>query len=360
MNLLALLLTAVICIIAAEITARAIWSRRCGVPFYHPGRVLLAFYPEMRKVIKATPNHEDVFFNVLLLGGSLMVRRWGTVEQAISEQLAAQGYKNARIFNLCGAGHTSRDILLKYAALDRARFDLVIFSLPINDARANNVPPDLFSQDYGHFFRYETLNAMARYHGNTAFALPYSLHYLALHMCYLLKKDRYIPFGIPRQEWLEYGMIPQNDEVVRNNLSAILDLANSRGDRLVTMTFAAYDPSGYSSEAFEEKRLDFALHLLPFEIWGKREHVVAALKLGNETLRALATGRDGVVLVDQDRLMPRSARYFNDPVHLTVIGSFLFAENLVSALPVDWKDNRPVSKQYLTRDKSAKGEVPAR
>ena len=264
--------------------------------------------------------------------------------------MAVQGYRNVRIFNLCVAGHTSRDVLLKYAALDQARFELVIFSLPVTDACANNVPPDLFSQDYGHFFRYETLNAMARYHGNAVFALPYSLHYLTLRMRYLLSKDRYIPFGIPRQEWLEYGMIPQNEEAFRNNVSAIFDLAKCRGDRLMPMTFAVHDPSVYSLEDFKGKRLDFALHLLPFETWGKRENVVAALKLENETLRALATGREGVVLVDQDRLMPKSARYFNDPMHLTVIGSCLFAENLVSALPVGWKENRPASGQPLTQD----------
>jgi hypothetical protein len=332
MYILSLLLTALICVVAAEIVARVTWSRRCGVPFRYPGRVLLAFYPEMRKLGKTPPNREDGFFNVLLLGGSLMGRAWGAVEQTLSEQLAVRGYRNVRIFNLSVPGQTSRDGWLKYAALGHARFELVVFSPSISDARANNVPPALFRHDYAHYASYETLNAMACYHGATDFALLYSLHYLALRTRYNVRKKRYVPFGIPRQEWLRYGMIPQNDEAFRNNVSAIVELAECRGDRLVLMTLAAYDPPDYSREAFEENRLDFALHLLPFEKWGKRENVLAALSRQNDTIRALASGHEGVVLVDQDSLIPRSASNFNDPFHLTVIGSYRFAKNLLNGL----------------------------
>jgi len=40
----------------------------------------------------------------------------------------------------------------------------------------------------------------------------------------------------------------------------------------------------------------------------------------------------GAILVDVDRLMPRGARWFNDPCHLTSEGSAVFAGFLVEAM----------------------------
>jgi hypothetical protein len=53
------------------------------------------------------------------------------------------------------------------------------------------------------------------------------------------------------------------------NLTAILDLAGQRGDRVLLMTFATYLPADYSLQAFLEKRLDYGLHsAAPIEILG--------------------------------------------------------------------------------------------
>jgi hypothetical protein len=92
---------------------------------------------------------------------------------------------------------------------------------------------------------------------------------------------------------------------------------------------AIYVPADYSREAFDAKRLDYGLHLSPIELWGRREDVLATVARHNEIVRGLASRHDGVLFVDQASLMGGSARYFNDPCHLTVEGSARFAEHLV-------------------------------
>jgi len=79
------------------------------------------------------------------------------------------------------------------------------------------------------------------------------------------------------------------------------------------LTFAAYVPDNHSLE-------------------GRREYVLHALAVQNEAVRTLAAEHEGVLFVDQARLMAGSPRYFNDPCHFTVVGASRFAENVVAAL----------------------------
>ena len=259
-------------------------------------------------------------------------RDWGQVEQSLREQLACHGQRNVRIFNLAVPAHTSRDSWLKYAALGEARFELVIFYHGINETRANNVPPELFQEDYSHYSWYENVNALAPYHGAASYALPYTLRYLAVRIRHAQRKDRYVPTHMPREDWVQYGREARSAVSFKHNLSALLDLASARGDQVMLMTFATYVPENYSLEAFKEKRLDYCLHRTPIEIWGRREHVLATVAVHNEIVRSLAAQHAGVLYVDQASLMTGSAHYFNDPCHLTVAGSIKFVENLLQVL----------------------------
>jgi hypothetical protein len=98
------------------------------------------------------------------------------------------------------------------------------------------------------------------------------------------------------------------------------------------VTFALHVPPDYSLDAFRRRALDYLLFYSPIELWGERDHVVAAVAAHNAALRRLAASRPGVSLVDADALMPRSARTFNDVCHLTSEGSAEFARHLVPAL----------------------------
>lgn len=331
-RLILFLLSTLLCVVSAEVGARAFWRLRYGVPFRKPGRILYAYYPELERVDEEQPARDDNFYDILLLGESPLHGDWGEVEEDLRVQLADNGYHNVRIFNLAMPGQSSRDSWLKYAALGEARFSLVVFYDGINEVRANNAPPEIFREDYSHYSWYEIINTLAAYHGTTSFALLYTLHYLAIEMRYALTKGRYVPTHSPREDWVHYGRDPRSAVSFKHNLGAILDLATQRGDRVLLMTFATYVPKNYSLEAFKEQRLDYGLYLTPIEMWGAREHVLETVALHNEIVRSLAAQRAGVLLVDQARLMAGSPRYFNDPCHFTAAGSAKFVEYLIDGL----------------------------
>jgi hypothetical protein len=332
-----------LCLGTAELGARVFWRLRFHVPFRDPSRVLNAMYPELRDVAYAAPARGDGFYNVLLLGGSTLHPDWGPVAQALKEQLVEAGRRNVRVLDLAWPAHTSRDSRLKYAALGEARFDLVVLYDGINDARVNNVPPNLFREDYGHYSWYELANTLATYHRSASFALPYTVRYLWISLRQALHPDRYVP-TVPRADWTQYGGNVRSAVAFRDNYEAILELASKRHDRVVLMTFAAYVPEDYSLAAFEQKRLAYVMHSKPIEDWGRPQFVLKAVAAQNEVVRGLAAEHPGVLLVDQAKLMGATPSYFNDVCHLTVAGASRFAANVVLALSTEGPDTGTVSR----------------
>lgn len=331
-KVLPLLLSAFLCIVSAEVAARAFWSLSYGVPFRDPGRILYAYYPELRRVDGERPTHGDKFYDILFLGGSTLHRDFSQVEQVLLEELAYKGHRNVRIFNLAMTSHTSRDSWIKYGALGAARFELVLFYDGINETRANNAPPEIFREDYSHYSWYEDVNMLASYHGTASFALPYTLRHLVNQMRRHLTKDSYVPINMPRKDWVQYGRDSRSAVSFKHNLSAIIELARRRGDGLLLTTFATYVPKDYSLESFLKKSLDYGLHLYSFRMWGAREHVLETVAVQNEIVRSLAAQHEGVLFVDQANLMAGFPRYFNDPCHFTVVGSSIFVQHLLRVL----------------------------
>lgn len=325
------MLAFVLALAGLEAGARVYWWIRHERSVLHPGQVLEALYPELKRVELLQPRRGDGWFNVLVLDGSVFHPDWGEVESSFTQQLAAKGLRNARIFNLGEPAHTSRDSLLKYAALEDARFDLVVYYNGINDARANNVPPDLFRSDYSHFSWYAAVNSVAPYHHNAWLALPYTVRYGEVVTTARLHPARFVPMNEPRDEWTRYGGSLRGLPAFEQNLRGVVAIAADRHDPLMVMTFAFHVPDNYSREAFLQKRLDYGRHRLPIEIWGRREHVVAAMVAQNDVVRRVAAEYH-LPLVDEARLMHRSARTFDDPCHLTAEGSAEFVRHMVDAI----------------------------
>jgi hypothetical protein len=315
-----------------EAGVRAFWMLRDEVPFLEPDRILYVSYPELRRVDEDPPARDDGFLDILLLGGSALHESWSQVEVELAEQLARAGRRDVRIWNLAEVSHTSRDSRLKYLALDGARFDWVVLYHGINDARANNAPPDRFRSDYSHFAWYETANAFASHHGRSVLALPYTIRYLASRVRQALAPEQYLPRNRPHPEWIGHGGSLRSAAALEENLGAILDEAERRGDRVVLMTFATWVPEDYSLQAFAQKQLDYLLHYSPLELWGRGDYVLRAVAAHNLMVRRLAAARADVVFVDQARLMPGGERYFNDACHFTTTGSAVFVDHLLEAL----------------------------
>ena len=329
-----LLLSLLVFVVVGEVAARAFWKIQYDVPLLNPSQILYIYYPELKRVDAIKPNHSDDTYDILLLGGSVLHWVLGTVERELLEQLAYEGHRNVRIFNLSKPAQTSRDSWLKYLAVGDARFDLVIFYHGINETRANNVPPELFRQDYSHYSWYELVNELAPYHKVSSLALPYSLRFLVTRVRQRMNKNLYVPVHGPRSEWTHYGETYRSATSFDRNLRAILDLSLLRGDQMLLMTFATYVPRDYSLKAFREKRLDYVLHNhnTPIEIWGEPGNVIGAVAAHNDIIKQVAREHTDVLFVDQAILMKDSARYFNDSCHFTTVGSSKFVENLLEVL----------------------------
>jgi hypothetical protein len=210
-------------------------------------------------------------------------------------------------------------------------FDLVVVYHGINETRTNNAPPEVFRSDYGHYSWYRFVNAIDRDRLLEFVALPYFVKHASIAL-----RDRFglsvvIPTSEPRAEWLEYGVDVKSDGPFRENLSAILDMAESRGDPVLLMTFVLNIDARYTDESFRALELDYTRHRSPLRWWGTPQAVAAGVEAHNGVVRELAAGRR-TLFVDQAALMPRERRLYNDPCHLTVVGSGMFVDNMMESL----------------------------
>jgi hypothetical protein len=322
------LLLVVLCLASLELTSRLFWRSR-GVPFGHPERILQAFYPGLAKIDPHNPKWAAARAHVLLLGGSTLHPRWGSVQEELREQLAFAGHRDVRIFNLAKAGLTSRDSRLEYEALGNEHFDVVLVYDGINEARANNVPPDLFRDDYGHYGWYEVVNALARHQGRARFALPYTAEYLGLRLRQTLLPSHYVSRDTVRSDWLHYAETVRSAGPFEANLRAILARARERGEPVVLMTVATWVPEGYSLERFHASQLGYGLHETPLELWGDPSNVQRAVAAHNAVVRRVAQDSQGVRFVDQADLLAGRPGWFNDPCHLSLRGAHRFVRNLL-------------------------------
>lgn len=320
------------CFGLAEAVSRIGWWISQDVSLCDPGLVLYGFYPEMWYVHQESPRKDDEYFDILLLGASVLDPKWGSIEQQLLEKLALAGHRNVRVLNLGIPAHTTRDSLLKYRALAPYDFELVFLYHGINETRTNNAPPGVFREDYGHYAWYEVLNTIAPYQGRSTLSLPYTLRYLAVRARQALQPDRYIAEHVPREDWTQYGSDLRSAGAFEANVRAIIEEASLRGEPLMLSTFAYHVPPDYSLERFEKKQLDYLLHLTALEIWGRPENVVAGMSAHNEVVRRLASEND-VWFVDQAGLMEAAPENFNDAVHFTTRGSEAFVDHLIEALP---------------------------
>src|SRR5262245_49134174 len=260
-----------------------------GVPMTRPDRVLQAFYPGLSQIDVQDDRWQGGTPRVLRLGGSTLHPRWGNVQDELREQLAFAGVPKLRIVNLAKPGLTSRDSRLAYEAIGEAeRFDLVVVYDGLNEARANNAPPEVFRDDYAHYGWYEIVNRLARQQGTARWSLPYTLEYLGLRIRQVAFPQRYVPRNRPRPDWIGYGATVRTTEPFAANLRAILGRAARRGEPVLLMTFALWTPEGESPTVVEARQFRYGPHRTPLELWGEPAQVRAAVAAHNEVIRSLA------------------------------------------------------------------------
>lgn len=324
-----LVLMLLVCV-CGECGSRAFWALR-GVPALTAQRMIhRSFYPELVSIENAAPRRDDEVLDILLLGGSVLHNQYGNIEQLLREELFRLG-RPARVYNVAMPGQTSLDSFYKYRHLSDKTFDVVIVYHGINEVRANNCPPDVFRSDYSHYSWYRLINAWERAPDSRWFAGPYTLRFLVTKLGERLGWVAYVPTHEPRESDLKWGADLKTVDSFRRNLEGIVELARSRGQPVILMTFSYHLPPDYSRERFNRRALDYLTHSLPVELWGRPEHVAAAIEAHNGVVHSLAA-KHGVGLVDQAALIPRDGKHFNDVCHLTHEGCAVFVENLVPAI----------------------------
>jgi len=298
----------------------------------HPERIIYHFYPEMKSLAwERQQESSDNAVEVLLLGGSVLNVEWGSIDALIAERLTWELRRPVRVHNLTAPAHTTRDSLLKYKRIGDDPFDLVVVYHGINEMRTNNAPSDVFRDDYGHYSWYRFVNAIDRDRWLPFLALPYFAKHAAIVLQGRFGWSKVIPTSDPRPDWLEHGLNVKSARSFRENLSAILDLAESREEPVMLMTFASHLAEGYSEEAFRALELDYTRHRSPLRWWGTPEAVAAGIEAHNAVIRDLAATRR-ILFVDQAALIPGERRIYNDVCHLTVSGSELFVDNMMDTL----------------------------
>jgi hypothetical protein len=228
-------------------------------------------------------------------------------------------------------GHTSLDSLYKYRQLAPAGVELVVVYHGINELRANNVPPESFRADYSHYGWYELVRDVVDGQALYPLATPYSMRFVVRRLIAKLGLRDYVPVERPRPEWVGYGHDVRSREPFRNNLAAIVELARSRGERVVLMSYASYIPPGYSDAKFLARELDYVLYTAPIGLWGDVENVRAGLAAHNAVIHELVASNPDLEYADIAGAIPDEGRYYNDVCHFSVDGAEPFVQALLPA-----------------------------
>lgn len=320
---------AVFIILSAEISSRAYLAIEKGVPFFKPGKILYKYYPSLEKIGREEIVKGDACYDLLFLGGSVLTNEWGDIEGLFREGLEKKLKRKVRIHNLAQAAHTSLDSYYKYRHLTKKNFDLVLLYHGINDVRANNSPGSIFRPDYSHYAWYEDIKTIEAHKEIDLLTSPYVAHYIIMLAARRLHPERYLPLEMPWIRWVEHGIEIKTEEPFRRNLRNILEIAGRKKEKVVLMTFAYHIPENYSMRRLMEKTLDYGTHARPIEIWGRPENVAKGIEAHNKVIRDLAAYYRDAAFADQDNLIPKDGRHFNDICHLSEEGSREFVDNLL-------------------------------
>jgi hypothetical protein len=309
--------------------AKLFWKFQAGVPIDEAAFVRDFYFPEIRRsrVKEIEPRHDDPYFDVLLLGGSVLEPGWGTVEELLTGKFRAELGNRFQVYNFGHSAHTSRDSVQKYREMAGEQFDLVIVYDGINDVRLNCCPREFFRDDYSHFAWYRSMQ-------KHLLAGSMSSQTSLVEQAGLAAQT--FSFNPSDEALLEEGREVKTALPVRRNLEEIVWTALGRGDALLLLTEAYYIPVDYTQERFRKQTLDYSFRAdgrsCNVESWGKPQYVAAAVDAQNEAIRNLAAEHPEAFFVDEQELMPAEGRMFVDPCHFTEEGSRRFVENLWPAV----------------------------
>lgn len=216
-----------------------------GYPFLRPADYLFTrFYDNMQELRTKEVRRGGPVKSVLILGGSVVSAPFSHMESRLDTILRKHYGPGAdfAFYNIACPGHTSLDNALKYSLLEDDRFDLVIYYEAINENRANNIPPALFSDDYTHMRWYHDIHLLRAHPELNFTVIPYLIHIAASHLRDRLIHQTYISIEQVDPQFEQYGADIKTGASYRKNMEQIIQIARKRGDRLLLMSYASYFP----------------------------------------------------------------------------------------------------------------------
>jgi hypothetical protein len=298
-----------------EVASRVLYARAHGFPLNHSIEELI--YPPLLEQFQQQPYSPDNL-NVLLLGGSVMwiAGRAHEIEHAFDPP--------ARVYNMAQNAHSSLDSLNKFEWLLQHgyKFDCVIFYHAINEVRANNAPPDVFSPDYDHYSFYRLTNTV--FQGKRPWLramLRSSLFFRGYRVWETLRETRafgrrYLHMAFPREDWLPYGADVRSAESFRGNLARIAALAKENQAALIVPLFAC------------NPMLDEQANAGRMTEWGLAGNLAKGIQAHNAVIQSMSS--QFIYIDDTRRLMIENN--FVDPCHFTEQAQAQFIEILKQAL----------------------------
>jgi hypothetical protein len=306
------------CIASAELTCRLYWEFRIPGTFLHPDRVIYNYQSNLLKsgLPDAEVSRDDGYFDVLLLGGSVVSRDYGRIDEYLAAGLS-DGKGPVRVWNAAEAAHTSRDSWEKYSRLADKHFDLVIVYDGINESRFNNVEPGRFQPDYSHVGWYREINAFHRHWEVGYFVLPFTLEKM------LIDAEQRLGWFASRHAGANLPNASNRPTLTRDSFSSyiqlIVDTARSRGEPVALVTFDLYSP--LSTDEWLSTRL-----------WGDPKMIEQDIAVHNDVLRQIGNGAPDLIVVEMAGMIESSRDYFTDACHLTDKGARRWAEVFLEQL----------------------------
>jgi hypothetical protein len=284
-------------------------------------------------------------FRILALGASAFVTRnfQPQIQALLNENplFVERGLK-VHVVSAGVPAHMTYDSLWKYRYwYDDYDFDLVIFYHGINDARANNYPREVFRDDYTQFSYYQrfwpAFNWIEQHPRLSRSFLVSWVMKLALGAKSILAPEfqRGAPYNNPKDDpWLTEAGDLKTPPVFARNVEAVMELADSRNQPFLLLTYTYYMPEDYSNERFLAQDLDysFAEESIATEVWGWSHHVRAAIEAHDAVIREIAAEHPDVFFFDMERFMPKDGKHFIDICHWTDLGQERFAQGIIKAL----------------------------
>jgi hypothetical protein len=301
----------VLCVISTELTGRLYWEAKIPGAFFDSDRII---YNYQRNLLgtglpDADVRGDDGYFDVLLLGGSVVAHGFGRIDDYLAEGLSdIKG--QVRVWNGAEAAHTSRDSWEKYSLLADKHFDLVIVYDGINESRFNNAEPGQFRPDYSHVGWYRQINAFHEHWEIGYFVLPFILHKMLI--------DVESEFGwFASKDGVNLPNASNRPTLTRDSFShyiqLIVDTARARGEPVALVTYALYSP--LSTDEWLKTRA-----------WGYPKMIEQDVAAHNDVLRRIGSSASNVIPIEMVGAIESSRDSFFDACHLTDKGAHRWAD----------------------------------